>query len=30
MMEMDKVEELMAAYPDLHFIFDKNMPDGQQ
>lgn len=27
---MDKVEELMAAYPDLHFIFDKNMPDGQQ
>ena len=27
---MDKVEELMAAYPDLHFIFDKNMPEGQQ
>ena len=31
LMYMDKVEELMAAYPDLHFlIFDKNMPEGQQ
>ncbi|HCE11215.1 MAG TPA: toxin [Enterococcus sp.] len=27
---MDKVEELMAAYPDLAFVFDKNMPAGQQ
>jgi Zn-dependent peptidase ImmA (M78 family) len=27
---MNKVEELMAAYPDLQFIFDENMPEGQR
>lgn len=25
---MDKVEKLMAAYPDVKFIFDNSMPDG--
>lgn len=26
---MDKVEELMAAYPNINYIFDEKMPDGQ-
>ncbi|WP_313627549.1 ImmA/IrrE family metallo-endopeptidase [Enterococcus italicus] len=26
---MDKVEELMAAYPNINYIFDNRMPDGQ-
>lgn len=26
---MDKIEELMSAYPALTFIFDSHMPDGQ-
>lgn len=27
---MDKIEELMSAYPALTFIFDNNMPDGHK
>lgn len=27
---MDKIEEIMSAYPALTFIFDKRMPDGQK
>lgn len=26
---MDKVEKLMAAYPNINYIFDNEMPDGQ-
>lgn len=26
---MDKVEELMAACPNINYIFDEKMPDGQ-
>lgn len=28
-MHLDKVEELMAAYPNINYIFDEKMPDGQ-
>lgn len=27
---MDKIEELMSAYPALTYIFDNRMPDGQK
>ena len=26
---MDKVEKLMAAYPNIKYVFDSSMPDGQ-
>lgn len=28
-MHLDKVEELMAAYSNINYIFDEKMPDGQ-
>lgn len=27
---MDKVEKLMSSFPQLRYIFDKRMPDGQK